>query len=224
MSKCTKENVFSINSCLTGMAMLCISTQVMSGTLYKWIDENGNIRYSDRLPPNQVKRKHQQLNSQGVVVTTQEAAKTRETLAAEAEAKKKNDAKMSEEARLKKIQDNKDMVLLLTFSSENELSQVKDDRLEVLNSVIRLINKSITTTQAKLARLETHANNTYTLKSKDIPGGLAQNIEHLTRKIENRDAQLRVKQQEKNKIDMQYEVDLARYRYLKNRQAAKSAP
>jgi hypothetical protein len=69
-------------------ALFCVfSDSTRAGALYKWIDEEGQIRYSDRLPVNQNKRKHQQLNSYGVILSTKEAAKTDEELAAEAEAR-----------------------------------------------------------------------------------------------------------------------------------------
>ena len=48
-----------------------------------------------------------------------------------------------------------------------------------------------------------------------MPGGLAQKIEHFSRKIESRTDQLLLKIEEKNKINQQYELDLARYRELK---------
>jgi hypothetical protein len=57
--------------------------------MYKWINENGQIRYSDLLPLSQVKKKHQQLNSQVVVLTTRKAVTTDEQLAAVAEAASK---------------------------------------------------------------------------------------------------------------------------------------
>ncbi len=215
MSKGTTENLSSIIACLVTSAMLCLSLQLQAGALYKWIDDKGLIRYSDRLPPDQASRQHQQLNTQGMVISTREAAKSKETLAAEAEAKQKEDRILAEEASVKQAQDRLDRVLLLTFSSEEELNLVKDNRLEVLESVINLINKSITASREKLARLQTHADKTYTAQGKEIPGGLAQNIEHLSRKIENRDQQLQLKQVEKDKIDSQYEIDLARYRFLK---------
>jgi len=211
----TTDKLSSITACLAALAMLCLSLQLQAGTLYKWIDDKGQIRYSDRLPPDQAKRQHHQLNTQGMVVGTQEAAKTKEVLAAEAEAKRKEDKLLAEETRVKQDQDKLDRVLILTFSSEEELSLVKDNRLEVLDSVIRLINNSITASREKLERLQIHAKQTYTSQGKEVPGGLAQNIEHLSRKIENRDYQLQLKQAEKDKINSQFEVDLARYRFLK---------
>jgi ribosomal protein L19E len=58
------------------VALCLVSNLANAGALYKWIDENGQIRYSDRLPAAQVKKKHHQLNSQGVVLSTKEAAKS----------------------------------------------------------------------------------------------------------------------------------------------------
>ena len=202
-------------------AVLCMFTaSVDAAALYKWIDEDGQIRYSDRLPAAQVKKKHQQLNSQGVVVGTTEAAKSEEELAAEAEAKRKAEEQAAEEARLKQIQYEKDQVLLLTFSSEKEMELARDDRLEVLDSVIRLITKSITSTQETLVELETSADQNYTSKGKDIPGGLAQKIEHFSRKIESRTDQLLLKVEEKDRINQQFELDLARFRELKSQSSS----
>ena len=196
--------------------MLCaVARQATAGALYKWIDENGQIRYSDRLPPSQVKKKHQQLNSQGVILTTKEAAKSDEQLAAEAEAARKLEEENAKQARLKEAQDKKDRVLLLTFSSEEELGIARDNRLDVLDSVIQLINKSINATQQQLDELQTNADAIYLSKGKEVPGGLAQKIEHFTRKLESRNAQLASKIAEQDRINEQYEKDLARFRELK---------
>ena len=186
-----------------------------AGALYKWIDEDGQIRYSDRLPAAQVKKKHHQLNSQGVVLSTKEAAKSEAELAAEAAAKLKLEKEQAIQARLDEEQNKKDQVLLLTFSNEKELGLARNDRIEVLDSVIQLISKSIVATQQTLDELQASADENYLSRGKEVPGGLAQKIEHFTRKKESRSAQLDSKMLEKEKINEQYEIDLARYRLLK---------
>lgn len=200
---------------LVSAVLLCVPAANVAGALYKWVDEDGNIRYSDRLPPSQSARKHQQLNSSGMVVNTREAAKSNEELAAEAEAKRIAAEKAAEEARLKKIQDHQDQVLLMTFSSEEELELARENRLAVLNSVIQLINNSIETTQAKLTELQDNADRNFLSQGKEVPGGLAQKIEFFTRKVETRTEQLELKLEEKAKINEKYDTDLARYRELK---------
>ncbi len=220
----TKHLASSIKITLMLMTMLSclVSGSSVAAGLYKWIDEDGNVRYSDRLPAAQAKKKHHQLNSQGMVVSTTEDARSEEDLAAEAEARRKKEEEEKEAARLKAIQDQKDQVLLLTFSSEKELQIARDDRIEVLDSVIRLINKSIASTQTKLDELQNVADKSYLSKGKEVPGGLAQKIEHFTRKIESRNQQLSLKVAEKEKINQQYELDLARYRELKSEAESKT--
>ena len=206
----------TILSVLLIITALCpVFNLAHAGALYKWIDEDGQIRYSDRLPAAQVKRKHHQLNSQGVVLSTKEAAKSEAELAAEAAAKLKLEKEQAIQARLDEEQNKKDQVLLLTFSNEKELGLARNDRIEVLDSVIQLISKSIIATQQTLDELQASADDNYLSQGKEVPGGLAQKIEHFTRKKESRSAQLDSKMLEKEKINEQYEIDLARYRLLK---------
>lgn len=213
----TLKNACTPRSALLLTALLWIpGTHCFAGALYKWVDENGTIHYSSSLPPEQTKRGHQQLNSQGMVLTTMEAAKTPEELAEEAEKQRKLEEQQAEEARLKRIQDSKDRVLLLTFSTEEELEHARDNRIEVIDSVIRLIQSSIESTEDKLDQLKKSADLIYTSKGKDIPGGMAQKIEHAERKLANRTMQLEAKAEEREKIWQKYELDLERYRLLKS--------
>ena len=201
---------------LVCLILLGISATASAGKLYKWVDENGEVRYSDRVPVSQVKRELKILNAQGVVINTKAAAKTEEEIRAGKEAKKELQAKRDIVRQNKETQGRLDRVLFLTFSSEKEMDRVKNDRIDVLDSVIRLIYKSLATTEERLLRFETLAERQYTSKGEEIPGGLAQNIEESTRKIDNRERQLALKLGEKFKIEAQFEIDLARFRLLKN--------
>ena len=107
-------------------------------------------------------------------------------------------------------------MLLLTFASEEELEHARDNRIEVIDSVIRLIESSIETTQSKLDDLNRVAETNYTSQGKEVPGGMAQKIEHFERKITSRTAQLDAKTSEREKIRERYELDLERFRHLKS--------
>ena len=215
--KCAKNTLPLVLTVLVGLVGYASNTS--AAKLYKWVDEDGQVHYSSTMPAQQKKKKHQELDKRGFVVNTTEEAKSDEERAADALAKQEADKKAAEDARLKSIQDQKDQVLLLTFSSEEELSLARDTRLEVLDSVINLINKSIESTQKKLDNLQQSAESNYLSQGKEVPGGLAQKIEHFSRKIENRNAQLALKEAEKDKINEQFELDLARYRTLKSESA-----
>lgn len=196
------------------LVLLGICTTASAAKLYKWVDENGEIRYSDHMPVSQSRMEHQTLNSQGMVVTTKKAAKTEEEIQALKDAEKVLATKQEIEKIQKEAQGKLDRVLLLTFSSEDELNRVKDGRIEVLDAVIRLIYKSIANSQDRLFRLEADAEQQYTSQGREVPGGLAQNIEESVRKIDNREKQLQIKLEEKYKIQKQFEIDVARFRLL----------
>jgi len=196
--------------------MLGMASSADAGSLYKWIDENGEVRYTDRVPQSASKRQQQTLNDQGIVIDTKEAAKPPEELAAIKQAEKERKKRLLAEKRDNEAQRKKDQALLLTFSSEAELELAKDERIEVLDSIIQLIYKSMAGTNKKLVELENLADQNYLTKGLEVPGGLAQNIEVLSRKNLSRDNQLRQKLTEKNRIESQFEIDLARYRALSN--------
>ncbi|MCP4472359.1 MAG: DUF4124 domain-containing protein [Gammaproteobacteria bacterium] len=199
---------------LLALALCVFTSQIAAATLYKWVDEKGRVRYSDRLPPAQSNKQHQRLNSQGVVLTTRDAAKTPQQLADETEAQRKLEEEQREESELKAIQDKQDQVLLLTFSNEKEIENARDNRIQVIDSVISLIENSIATAQEKLDQLKHNANQIYASKGVEIPGGLAQKIEHFERKVEIRNLLLGAKVEEKEKIRRKYELDLERFRTL----------
>ena len=206
------KSINSIIAKLTLCVSLCIVVTVtQAATLYKWVDDEGNVRYTDRPP---IKKGHDTLNSHGVVIKSTDAPKTKKELADEKKANDLAQKQLEKERKKKQARDAKDRVLLMTFSSEEELSLVKNNRTDVIESVIRLIDKSIATTQERLTRLEINAQTLYLSKGLEVPGGLAQNIEHFTKKLNRRKDQRQLKQTEKNKINHQFTQDLERYRFL----------
>jgi len=199
--------------------LLCLILFGFSGTantanLYKWIDENGVVRYGDRLPPREAKKRHQTLNSQGMVIETIEAEKTPEEYAAIKKAEKDRKARQQAEARERDLQRRKDRALLNTYGSVDELDLVKDRRMEMVDLVIQLLYKSMHITKNKIEKLESKAATEYLTKGSEVPDGLAQNIEMLARSNVNREERLRQRIIERNRILAQYEQDLVRYRKL----------
>ena len=191
--------------------------------LFKWVDEEGVIRYSDHLPVDQATKRHQKLTTDGRVVDTKEAAIPPEQLARERAEKKR----LEEEARLnaekaalqQAIKDHHDNVLLMTFSNEDEIIEAQNERLDVIDSVISLLRKNIKNEQKKLEKLEQRAERNYTANGLEVPGGLAQSIEYFGEKILGIQQQLGLKLDERDRVKQQYANDLLRYRALTRAEA-----
>jgi hypothetical protein len=205
-----------LSGVLLCLILFGLASTADAGELYKWVDENGEVRYTDRMPQSAASKQSQILNDQGVIISTKEAAKTAEEQAAFEKIESEHKERLDREKRLKEAHRKNDQALILTFSSERELEMVKEERMEVLDSIIRLIYKSMAGTNKKLDQFESLADKNYISKGLPVPGGLAQNIEVLTRKNLIREKQLRGKLSEKNTIEAQYEIDLARFRTLTN--------
>ncbi len=99
-------------SALLGLAAL----PTHAGKLFKWVDDTGQIRYGDRIPPQYAKKKNETLSNQGIVVKTRAAAKTPEQLAEEA----RQAAQKAEQERIRIEAARKDSILLDTFTNEDE--------------------------------------------------------------------------------------------------------
>ena len=216
MIACVFNSYLRLSGVLLCLILLGLSSTADAARLYKWVDENGEVRYTDRMPQSAASKQHQTLNDQGVVISTKEAAKTAEEKTAFEKIERERKQKSDRAKRQKEMQRKKDQALLLTFSSEHELGMAKEERMEVLDSVIRLIYKSMADTSKKLDRLQGLADKNYISKGLPVPGGLEQNIEVLNRKNFIREKQLRNRLSEKNTIETQYEIDLARFRALTN--------
>jgi len=92
------------------VVLLGLSVDAVAGKLFKWVDEKGNVRYSDRLPPTQVRRAHEILNAQGIVISKTDAAKTEEELKAARKIQEELEAKLAAEKRAKEKQYKEDQV------------------------------------------------------------------------------------------------------------------
>ncbi len=197
-------------------------TAVSATGLYKWVDENGEVRYSDHLPPQQSKKRFQTLAPDGRILETQKAAKTpeqkRKERAEQQRLEREARRKAREEARIQAEQEHHDTVLMMTFSTEAEIVEAQNERVEVIDSVIRLLKKNISQEEEKLKNLEQRAEIQYINKDKPVPGGLAQNIEYFTEKILSRQQQIQLKMEERDRVKAQYAADLIRYRELSQQQ------
>ena len=201
-----------------GLCILLLASSAYCAPLYKWVDEDGSIRYSDNLPSSQTQKRFQTLSPEGRLLSTKEAPKSPAELQRERDEKKRIEdearIKAEVEARLVAAQEHHDNVLLMTFTDEKEIIEAQNERLAVIDSVIQLLGKNITTEQEKLQREERIAKQTYTDKNIEIPGGQAQKIEYFTEKLLSKQQSLDLKLQERDRVKQQYTTDLIRYREL----------
>ncbi len=181
-----------------------------AGKLYKWIDEHGQVRYGDRVPPEYAKKRNETLNSQGIVVETRAAQKTKEQLAEE----QRLAALRAEEERRQREQAHKDRILLDTFTNEDEMILTRDGKIQAIEAIIRVTRGRIEKTKQKLSEFTRRAAN-IERAGKPVAASLTQQIAELHSQIQQNLAYIENREREQQAIREKFEADIKRFRELK---------
>ena len=118
--------------------------------MYKWVDENGQVHFGDKIPPKYLVKQHEELNEQGVTTKVREAAKTPEEKAEE----KRLERERKKAEILEKRKKARDRVLLDTYTTERDLIVARDSRLDAVNSQIKLAETIISDSNKKIESME----------------------------------------------------------------------
>ena len=180
-----------------------------AGKLYKWVDENGQIRYGDRIPPQYARKSNETLNQQGITVDRKEAAKTPEQIAA---AQRLEEAREAAE-RVQQEKDRKDRILLDTFTNEDEMVLTRDGKIEAIEAIIRVTNGRTEKLKLRLSELKTRAAN-MERSGKPVPDKLNAEISETRQQIAQNFTYVKSRNSDQQLIREQYEVDIARFREL----------
>jgi len=133
-----KKNIFKIL-----ILLLLVLTVPVSAKLYKWVDENGKVHYSDKMPPDQIKNAHQELNEQGVVKEEVGRALTDEERKAQAailKKKREEEEKLRLQAEALEKERNK---ILKSYSSADQIKRLKSERVSALKRNIQMAEENL---------------------------------------------------------------------------------
>lgn len=117
---------------VTTALFLSITSTAIAQKLYKWVDEDGNVTFSDQVPPEQVDLARERINEDGITVDKVDKAVSQEEFAkAEAERKAAEQKKKEEELRL--AEEEK---LIQSYANADHILSVRDEKLEpILKSI-----------------------------------------------------------------------------------------
>ncbi|MCB1582251.1 MAG: DUF4124 domain-containing protein [Marinicella sp.] len=132
------KNIFTIAALL----ILTLSTSAF-GKLYKWVDENGKVHYSDKMPPDQIKHEHQELNKNGVVKETVKRALTDEERKIKAQELQKL-RELEEQKRLEAERRERERnTILKSYSNAGQILHLKNERISALNRNIEMAEDNL---------------------------------------------------------------------------------
>jgi len=186
-----------------------------AGKLYRWIDEKGEVQFSDSLPPDQSKSAHDELSKQGVTVHKVDKAKTKEQLEAEQQQKAVAEQQKAEAERVRKEELARERMLLDTYISENDIVSMRDRNISTVEGAIKIAEASMTAVKTTLDSLKTDL----AASGKDLARQqkLQKHIGEAEQQIERFTAFIQTKRQEQATIKQKYDDDLLRFREVRAR-------
>ena len=176
--------------------------------LYKYTDPvTGKTVYTERMPAEAAGKPNEQLNRQGTVTKRNEGALSPEQVAAkEAERKRKLDEDIAA-----KEEKRKNMALLNTYSSEQDIAEARARAIKVNAEAVDEAQRKLADAQKRQQELAGEAE-FYT--KKPMPRQLKQDIQVNEAAIASHTELLDKKKKEIEAINAKYDEDLRRYREL----------
>jgi hypothetical protein len=179
--------------------------------LYRWVDDQGNVHYTDSIPPEYTEKGHQVLSPDGTRVREVAPAKTAEEIRRERELERLR----AQQQRLIEQQKAADRVLLRSFRSVDDLIMARDGKLASGDVMIQVTKSNIRRQQDWLNRLRADAAD-LERAGKPVPERLREGIENSERSLKDAMAAILDRERQKQAIREEFGRDLARFRQLKN--------
>lgn len=194
------------------IAVLVITTAgsaLAAKKLYKWVDDKGQVHYTETIPPEAVNKSSTELDRRGRQLKQNDAAPKPEEIKAaqeQAEQRKIEDKKAYEQHR-------RDNALMNTYTSEAEIDTARERNLSGPTAMMKGMEPRIKTSQARLDSLKRNADS-QAKAGKPVPEALKEDISMAEREVTQFGAEYKAKQAEIQRISDKYAADKLRYRDL----------
>lgn len=183
--------------------------------LYRWVDKDGIVRYGDRIPPEYANVDRDVLNDQAVTVGFEEGEVTPEEQAEIDRLKAIADAEQL-------VRDNaarRDRMLLETYITVADIEDLRDRRLELLSSQIKVTELYLANLRKRLKGLEQEASvyKPYSDKASapPVPEELGLDMQRALASITLYEQTLDRTRNNQTAVSNAFEQDIVRFRELK---------
>jgi uncharacterized protein DUF4124 len=208
---------------LAWLALAAIAVPSLSGAqpktqvnkLYRWTDEKGVVHYGDSVPPEYSKNERNILNNQGVKVGFEEGEITPEKRAELDRIKAEQ-----EQQKLKREEIvRRDKMLLDTYLSVADIEDLRDRRVELLESQIKVTELYLANLRKRLVALQEEAGNykPYTTRegAPQIPENLQLDISRTSHSINLYEQTLARTRSDEETLRSSFDSDIRRFKELK---------
>ncbi len=184
--------------------------------MYKWVDDEGQMHFGDKIPPKYLVKEHDELNEQGVKIKHRAAAKTSEEKAAERRLK----YEQKKVALIEKRKQQRDRVLLDTYTTERDLIVARDSRLDAVGSQIHLAETIIHASNKKIEAMDKQII-AIQASNREVPLDLYDRLENEKQQVVVQSKVMETHKKRRDEISVQFNDYIERFKVLKAEQKAK---
>ncbi len=192
---------------LAFVVVLISSSFIVQAKMYKWVDEDGNMHFGDKIPAKYLAKEHDELNEHGIKARHKEAEKT----AAEKAEDKRRKQELEQAARDAEKKKRLDRVLLDAYDSERDLIKARDSRLDDVALQIQLSEAVINGSSKKLASLEKKVAQAKS-SNHEVPANLYSGIEIEKKQIATQNRVMASHKKRSEEISLKYDDYIKRFR------------
>lgn len=183
--------------------------------LYRWVDKNGVTQFGDSIPPEYANADRDVLNRQGVRIGFEEGEITPEERAVLDQRQAAEDQRRQAQLAVAR----RDRMLTQAYSSVSDIENLRDRRLELLESQIKVTELYLGNLRKRLVALqeEAAAFKPYTTRpdAPQLPENLALDISRTAGSINVYETTLSRTRADQRALRVSFDNDIARFKELK---------
>lgn len=190
--------------------LLALTVQpAMAKKMYRWVDEDGRVFFSDQIPQDQIQHKRESLNENARVLEVVEEARTQEQIELE---KRLKQLRWEQEKIIAK-QKSQDKVLLSTFRNVGDMKMALKGKMAAMDAQRKVADGNLLRLEQQLEQQQKQAAN-YERNGQQVPAKLLTEITASKEQIENANLEILRHLEKKIAVKKEFQTDIDRFIFL----------
>ncbi len=187
------------------LSTIVVEQDANAKKMYRWVDDNGNVYFSDHVPPDQIRHKREALSESARVLEVVEAAKSKEQI----ELEKRLQKLRREQQKLIEKQRNHDRVLLSTFRNLEDMEMSMRGKLQALDAQRKVAEGNRTRLEKQLRR-QLHKAAQFERENRAVPKKLTQAIKDTRQQLKAVKQEIDRHLAKRKQVEDDFKMDIAR--------------
>ncbi len=188
-------------------AVLAFQVSGARAATYKWIDDQGVVHYSDKMPPEAINKGNVELNKQGVAIKKTDPALTPE----QRRVKDAEEERIRQTSKAREDIARKDRALLQTYTTESEIDLARTRALGTIDGQINSAQAYTNTLNKRKQDIQVRIGQ---FGDKALPAALERELNNVNDELDKQAELIATKRKEATVVNARYDADKRRWQEL----------